>query len=37
MAQSEHAQLADPATGKILDAPFGVNLTTNQPAVEKQL
>lgn len=25
MAQSEHAQLADPATGKILDAPFGVN------------
>jgi RNA polymerase sigma factor (sigma-70 family) len=25
MAQSEHAQLADPAAGKILDAPFGVN------------
>jgi RNA polymerase sigma factor (sigma-70 family) len=35
MAQSEHAQLADPATGKILDAPFGVSLATNQPAVEK--
>jgi len=35
MAQSEHAQLADPATGKILDAPFGVNLATNQPVAEK--
>ena len=36
MAQSEHAQLADPASGKILDAPFGVNLApTNPPAVEK--
>lgn len=31
MAQSEHAQLADPASGKILDAPFGVNLNTNPP------
>jgi RNA polymerase sigma factor (sigma-70 family) len=31
MAQSEHAQLADAATGKILDPPFGVNLDTNQP------
>ena len=30
IAQSEHAQLADPATGKILDAPFGVN--ANGPA-----
>lgn len=30
IAQSEHAQLADPATGKILDPPFGVN--TNAPA-----
>lgn len=27
IAQSEHAQLADPVTGKILDAPFGVNAT----------
>lgn len=35
MAQSEHAQLTDPATGKILDAPFGVNLATNQPVAEK--
>lgn len=35
MAQSEHAQLADAATGKILDAPFGVNLVTNQPAADK--
>jgi RNA polymerase sigma factor (sigma-70 family) len=25
MAQSEHAQLTDPATGKTLDAPFGVH------------
>ncbi len=25
IAQSEHAQLADPVTGKILDPPFGVN------------
>ena len=35
IAQSEHAQLADPSTGKTLDAPFGVNLATNQTAVEK--
>jgi RNA polymerase sigma factor (sigma-70 family) len=35
MAQSEHAQLTNPTTGKILDAPFGVNLTIQQPAVEK--
>ena len=35
MAQSEHAQLADPATGKILDAPFGVNPATHQPTTEK--
>jgi RNA polymerase sigma factor (sigma-70 family) len=33
MAQSEHAQLADPVTGKILDAPFGVSLATQQPAL----
>jgi len=26
IAQSEHAQLADPASGKILNAPFGVNV-----------
>ena len=26
MAQSEHAQLADPVSGRILDAPFGVKL-----------
>ena len=31
MAQSEHAQLADCATGKILDAPFGVSPITNSP------
>ena len=37
MAQSEHAQLADPVTGKILDAPFGVNLATNQPVAENRL
>ena len=35
MAQSEHAQLADPSIGKILDAPFGVNLATNQSVAEK--
>ncbi len=35
MAQSEHAQLADPATGKVLDAPFGANIATSQPAPEK--
>ena len=35
MAQSEHAQLSDPATGTVLDAPFGVNLTTNQPVAAK--
>ena len=34
IAQSEHAQLADSATGKILEAPFGVSLppATNQAA-----
>lgn len=33
LAQDEHSLLADPATGKILDPPFGVNLkTTNAPA-----
>ncbi len=37
MAQSEHAQITDPATGKILDAPFGVNLATNQPVAENKL
>ena len=26
MAQSEHSQLADPASGTILNAPFGVEL-----------
>ena len=31
MAQSEHAQLADPASGRILDAPFDINLSTNPP------
>ncbi len=32
LAQSEHSQLADPATGKILEPPFGVNLdATNSP------
>jgi RNA polymerase sigma factor (sigma-70 family) len=30
IAQSEHAQLADPTTGMILDPPFGMN--TNAPA-----
>ena len=36
IAQSEHAQLADPASGKILDAPFGVaTATTNPTASEK--
>ena len=32
ISQSEHAQLADPASGKILNAPFGVNVppATNQ-------
>jgi len=34
LAQSEHAQLADPATGMILDAPFGVPPATNPPAVK---
>jgi len=33
LAQSEHARLADPVTGTILEPPFGVNLTrTNDPA-----
>ena len=33
LAQSEHSQLADPLTGKILEPPFGVNLAaTNSPA-----
>jgi hypothetical protein len=36
MAQAEHAGLADPATGKILDAPFGVTLTPRPPAADKQ-
>ena len=32
LAQSEHSQLADPATGKILEPPFDVNLeATNSP------
>lgn len=37
IAQSEHAQLADPATGKILAAPFGVSLppATNQVAAPR--
>jgi RNA polymerase sigma factor (sigma-70 family) len=37
IAQSEHAQLADPASGKILDAPFGrtVPVSTNQSVVAK--
>jgi RNA polymerase sigma factor (sigma-70 family) len=37
IAQSEHAQLADPVSGKILNAPFGVNVppATNQTAVIK--
>jgi hypothetical protein len=34
LAQSEHSRLADPATGKILEPPFGVNLeATNPPAL----
>jgi RNA polymerase sigma factor (sigma-70 family) len=34
IAQSEHAQMADPASGKVLGAPFGATapLFTNQPA-----
>jgi hypothetical protein len=38
MAQSEHAQLADPASGKILDAPFGVKpaSVTNHPTSAKK-
>jgi hypothetical protein len=33
LAQAEHSRLADPATGKILEPPFGVNLNaTNSPA-----
>ena len=35
MAQAEHAQLFDPATGTVFEAPFGVNLSTNQPVAEK--
>jgi hypothetical protein len=32
LAQAEHSRLADPATGKILEPPFGVNLNlTNTP------
>jgi hypothetical protein len=37
LAQSEHSQLADPVTGKILEPPFGVNLdTTNSPTISQQ-
>ena len=32
IAQSEHALLSDPATGKILDAPFGVKLASSPTA-----
>jgi hypothetical protein len=33
LAQGEHSRLADPATGKILEPPFGMNLNaTNSPA-----
>jgi RNA polymerase sigma factor (sigma-70 family) len=35
IAQSEHAQLADPATGKILDPPFGVNADAPATVVGK--
>jgi hypothetical protein len=35
IAQSEHAQLTDPATGKTLDAPFGVKLVTPRPVNEQ--
>lgn len=36
IAQSEHAQLTDPASGKILNAPFGVTVTSSdQPVVAK--
>jgi RNA polymerase sigma factor (sigma-70 family) len=35
MAQSEHAQITDPVTGKILAAPFGVSPAPHPPAVEK--
>jgi hypothetical protein len=37
IAQSEHAQLSDPASGKIPNAPFGVNVpsATNQTTVLK--
>ena len=31
LAQDEHSRLADPATGKILEPPFGVNLTATNP------
>ncbi|MGA3266388.1 MAG: hypothetical protein ABSE16_06170 [Verrucomicrobiota bacterium] len=37
LAQSEHSLLADPATGKILGPPFGVDLQgTNAPAPANQ-
>ena len=36
MAQSEHAQLTDPASGKILDAPFGVKLIPSAPPSDRQ-
>jgi RNA polymerase sigma factor (sigma-70 family) len=37
IAQSEHAQLADPATGKTLNAPFGIQLPapTNELSAAK--
>jgi len=36
MAQAEHAQLADPASGRILDPPFGVELTPrDQPSSQQ--
>ena len=37
LAQSEHAQLSNPASGEILDAPFGVNPppSATPPAPEK--
>jgi len=35
MAQAEHAQFADPVTGKILDAPFGVVSNSVQSGLER--
>jgi RNA polymerase sigma factor (sigma-70 family) len=37
MAQSEHSQFADPVSGKILNAPFGVELKPRDPSSNQEI